>query len=93
MCFEGKWLQNRLRAKKTELRSLLAVDIQGHQHGSFCIVPIAFIEIQGEQLKCGWMNISGIIMQLFRMQEIHHMESKYISSFLILLSLFLLVFV
>ena len=31
MCFEGKWLQNRLRADKNESRSLLAVDIQGHQ--------------------------------------------------------------
>ena len=36
MCFEGKWLQNRLRVDKSESRSLLAVDIQGHQRG-FCI--------------------------------------------------------
>ena len=36
-CFEGKWLQNRLRADKNESRSLLAVDIQGHQHGGFCM--------------------------------------------------------
>ena len=28
MCFEGKWLQNRLRADKNESRSLLAVNIQ-----------------------------------------------------------------
>ena len=39
LCFEGKWLQNRLRADKNESRSLLAVDIQGHQRGGFCIVP------------------------------------------------------
>ena len=39
MCFEGMWLQNRLRANKNELRSLSAVDIQGHQLGGFCIVP------------------------------------------------------
>ena len=39
MCFEGKWLQNRLRADGNELRSLSAVDIQGHQRGGFCIVP------------------------------------------------------
>ena len=39
MCFEGKWLQNRLRAEQNESRSLSAVDIQGHQHGGFCIVP------------------------------------------------------
>ena len=38
MCFEGKWLQNRLRADKNESRSLLVVDIQGHQRGGFCIV-------------------------------------------------------
>ena len=31
MCFEGKWLQNQLQADKKELRSLLVVDIQGHQ--------------------------------------------------------------
>ena len=37
MCFEGKWLQNRLRADNNESRSLLAVDIQGHQRGGFCI--------------------------------------------------------
>ena len=39
MCLEGKWLQNRLRADKNELRSLLAVDIKGHQRGGFCVVP------------------------------------------------------
>ena len=37
MCFEGKWLQNRLRADKNESRSLLAVDIQGYQRGGLCI--------------------------------------------------------
>ena len=31
--FEGKWLRNRLRADENESRSLLAVDIQGHQRG------------------------------------------------------------
>ena len=31
MYFEGKWLQNRLRSGTRESRSLLAVDIQGHQ--------------------------------------------------------------
>ena len=39
MCFEGKWLQNRLGADKNESRSFLAVDIQGHPRGGFCIVP------------------------------------------------------
>ena len=38
MCFEGKWLQNRLRADKNDSRSLLAVDFQGHERGGFCIV-------------------------------------------------------
>ena len=33
MRFEGKWLQNRLRADKNKSISLLAVDIQGHQRG------------------------------------------------------------
>ena len=33
MCFEGNCLQNRLRVDKNESRSLLAVDIQGHQCG------------------------------------------------------------
>ena len=37
--FPSKWLQNRLRADKNESRSLLAVDIQGHQRGGLCIVP------------------------------------------------------
>ena len=44
MCFEGKWLQNRLGADKNESRSLLAVDIQGHQCGGFCIVPTRTIK-------------------------------------------------
>ena len=42
MCFEGKWLQNRLRADKNDSRSLLAVDIQGHERGGFFIVPIDY---------------------------------------------------
>ena len=37
MCFEGKWLQNRLRADKNESRSLSAVNFHGHQRGGFCI--------------------------------------------------------
>ena len=45
MCFEGKWLQNRLRAGKNDSRSLLAVDIQGYLRGGFCIVPIMIITI------------------------------------------------
>ena len=44
MCFEGKWLQNRLRADENESRSLLAVDIQGHQRGGFCIVPSSLVD-------------------------------------------------
>ena len=43
MCFEGKWLQKGLRADKNESRSLLAVEIQGHQRGGFCIVPMVVI--------------------------------------------------
>ena len=43
MCFEGKWLQNQLRADKNESSSLLAVDIQGHQHGGFYIVTTKLI--------------------------------------------------
>ena len=39
MCCEGKRLQNRLRAEKNESILLLAVDIQGHQRGGFCIAP------------------------------------------------------
>ena len=42
MCFEGKWLQNRLRADENKSRSLLAVDVQGHQRRGFCIVPIDY---------------------------------------------------
>ena len=41
MCFEEKWLQNRLRADENELRSPSADDIQGHQRGGFCIVPVS----------------------------------------------------
>ena len=43
MCFEGNWLQNRLRAEKNESRSLLVVDIHGHQRGGFCIVPMVMM--------------------------------------------------
>ena len=43
MCFEGRWLKYRLRAETNESRSLLAVDIQGHQRGGFCIVPYIVI--------------------------------------------------
>ena len=46
MCFEGKWLENRLRADKCESRSLLAVDIQGHQRGGFCIVPVMEVKVE-----------------------------------------------
>ena len=42
ICFEGKWLQNRLRTDKDESRSLLTVDIRGHKCGGFCIVPIDY---------------------------------------------------
>ena len=35
------------------------------------------IEIQEGLLKFGWMNIKDIIMQLFHMPEIHHMESTF----------------
>ena len=41
VCFEGKWLQNRLRTDKNESRSLFAVEIQGHQRAGFCIVSHA----------------------------------------------------
>ena len=40
MCFEGRWLQNRLGADKNESRSVLAVDIQRYERGGYCIVPI-----------------------------------------------------
>ena len=46
MCFEEKWLQNRLRADKNELRSLSVVDIQGHRRGGFCIIPIFRVVIE-----------------------------------------------
>ena len=39
ICFEGEWSQNRMRAAEDKLKSLLGVDIQGHQRGGFCIVP------------------------------------------------------
>ena len=39
VCFEGKQLQNRLRADENELRSVLAVDIQGRQRGGFALSP------------------------------------------------------
>ena len=32
-------------SRKNESRSLLAVDIQGHQHRGFCIVPVMMIII------------------------------------------------
>ena len=40
MWFEGKWLQNWLRADKNESSSFLAVDIQGHQDGGLCIADL-----------------------------------------------------
>ena len=39
MCFERKRLEDRLQADKNVSRSLMAVDIHGHQRGGFCIVP------------------------------------------------------
>ena len=45
MYFAGKRLQNRLRADKNELRSLLAVDIKGHQRGGFCMPYNELIEM------------------------------------------------
>ena len=51
MCFEGNWLQNRLRADKNESRSLLAVDIKGHQRGGFCIVPTWIVITRVNQLE------------------------------------------
>ena len=44
MCFEGKWLQNRLQADKNESKSLLAVDIQGNQRGGFEFSPENYLE-------------------------------------------------
>ena len=35
--FQGKSLQNRFQAVDNELRSLSAVDVQGHQRGGFCM--------------------------------------------------------
>ena len=45
MCFEGKWLQTRLRADKNESMSFLAVDIQGHQRGSSAVSPMKALKI------------------------------------------------
>ena len=54
MCFEKKWLENQLRANKNELRSFLVVNVQGHQFGGFCIVPVKGINVP-EKILC-WTN-------------------------------------
>ena len=51
MCFEGKWLQNWLRADKNKLRSLLVVDIEGHQRGGICIVPKSMVKHSTEKMN------------------------------------------
>ena len=54
MCSEGKWLQNRLPGEKNELTSFLAVDIQGHQRGGFCIkIMVDLVQLViGSVSKC-----------------------------------------
>ena len=56
MCFVGKWMQSRLRADENESRSLLAVDIQGHQHGGFCIVPRDVMGVEVIQVTMGTVD-------------------------------------
>ena len=51
MCFEGKWLRNRLQADKNESRSLSAVDIQRHQRGGFCIFPIVYTDVMLDNFR------------------------------------------
>ena len=58
VCSEGKWLQNRLQVRQNESRSLLAVDIQGHQCGCFCIVPTEWNELVPLH-QCNGFNSSG----------------------------------
>ena len=60
ICFEGKSLQNRLRADKKELRSLAAVGIQVNQRGDFCIVPICLVMNTLDSMKVSIRNTSKI---------------------------------
>ena len=53
-CFEGKWLQIRLRADEDELRSLSAVDIQGHQNRD-----------QGRGRYLRWCSISTLVFDIY----------------------------
>ena len=62
MCFEGKWLQNRLRAEKNESRSFLVVDIQGHQRGDLCIVPSSSMFFQPRLSMSGLVEVSHLVM-------------------------------
>ena len=69
MCFEGKWLQNRLRADKNESISLLAVDIQGHQRGSFCKGLLAKLPMFGmafpQQNPLKKETVPNILLRVF----------------------------
>ena len=68
MCFEGKWLQNRLPADKNESRSVLRVDIQGHQRGGFCIVPTGV-------LKRGNVKMDKALSSKITLKALHRLES------------------
>ena len=69
MCFEEKWLQNQLRAEKNESRSLLMVNIKGHQRGGVCIVLFLDISIKALSfvhfLKNGSLEMGNEIIFAF----------------------------
>ena len=73
MCFEGKLLQNRLRADKNELRSLLTV---GHQRGGFCTakccISILFV-------ACLTGDVGAD--KLFDAAEISHVQYRVYTSY------------
>ena len=60
MCFEGKWLQNRLRGENNKSRPLLAVDIRGHQRGGFCIRR-SISSSSSHSVKCALRESGGRI--------------------------------
>ena len=73
MCFEGKWLQNRLRADKNEPRSLLAVDIQGHERGGFCMMMMMMIMttmITMAYMKLKIILATHILVKIQRVSEL-----------------------
>ena len=84
MCFAGQWLQNRLRADKNESRSILAVDIPGHQRGGRRVCMNSFLSSYYFlllALLCHYGHrYSAIIMFLFLLFFLFLISVSYVAE-------------